>query len=128
MTAHSRWRLFLPCAAGVEALLCDEIGRLLPGAPLHARRGGVSLSSGAEGLMALNLGSRLAQRVLVEVASADYRHEDDLYAMALRVDWATWITPRFVSTPYTRQRPAVVRVVVRPGPVSPGTTSCGRDR
>jgi putative N6-adenine-specific DNA methylase len=94
LSAHTRWRLFLPCAAGVEALLCDEIGRLLPGAPVQARRGGVALSTGTEGLMALNLGSRLAQRVLLEVASADYRHEDDLYALALRVDWTQWITPR----------------------------------
>ena len=89
-----RWRLFLPCAAGVEALLLDEIGRLLPGTLLHSRRGGVSLGTDAAGLMALNLGSRLAQRVLIEVASADYRHEDDLYALAQRVDWTLWITPQ----------------------------------
>ena len=44
--------------------------------------------------MALNLGSRLAQRVLIEVAAADYKHEDDLYALALRVDWSAWITPQ----------------------------------
>ena len=89
-----RWRLFLPCAAGVEAMLLDEIGRLLPGTPAQSRRGGVSLAADAEGLMTLNLGSRLAQRVLLEVASAEYRHEDDLYALARRVDWAHWITPR----------------------------------
>ena len=87
-------RLFLPCAAGVEALLGDEIGRLLPGTAVQARRGGVSLDSDAEGLMALNLGSRLAQRVLIEVAGAEYRHEDDLYALARRVDWTGWITPQ----------------------------------
>ena len=40
------------------------------------------------------LGSRLAQRVLIEVAAADYRHEDDLYALAQRIDWSTWITPQ----------------------------------
>jgi hypothetical protein len=28
--------LFLPCAAGVEALLAEEIARVLPGTPLHA--------------------------------------------------------------------------------------------
>ena len=87
-------RLFLPCAAGVEALLRDEVGALLAGALAEARRGGVSLDTDATGLMALNLGSRLAQRVLIEVASADYRHEDDLYALAQRVDWTLWITPR----------------------------------
>ena len=77
-----RWRVFLPCAAGVEALLCDEVARLLPGCVAQSRRGGVSLSCDDAGLMTLNLGSRLAQRVLIELASAEYRHEDDLYALA----------------------------------------------
>ena len=94
MAASDRWRLFLPCAAGVEALLCDEIGRLLPGTQVQARRGGVSLATDAAGLMALHIGSRLAQRVLVELHSADYRHEDDLYALARRADWTQWITPQ----------------------------------
>ncbi len=89
-----RWRVFLPCAAGVEALLCDEAGRLLPGSVAQSRRGGVALQCDSAGVMALNLGSRLAQRVLVELASADYRHEDDLYALARRVDWAWWTTPQ----------------------------------
>ena len=89
-----RWRVFLPCAAGVEALLCDEAARLLPGSVAQSRRGGVSLSCDDAGLMTLNLGSRLAQRVLIELASAEYRHEDDLYALARRVDWAAWITPQ----------------------------------
>ena len=39
--------------------------------------------------MPLNLDSRLAQRVLVEVADGAYRDEDDLYALARRVDWTT---------------------------------------
>jgi putative N6-adenine-specific DNA methylase len=87
-------RLFLPCAAGVEALLRDEVEHLLPGAPAELQRGGVALDTDAVGLMALNLGSRLAQRVLIEAVDAEYRHEDDLYALALRVDWGQWITPR----------------------------------
>jgi 23S rRNA (guanine2445-N2)-methyltransferase len=90
----ARLHLFLPCAAGVEMLLGEEVHALLPGAPVQVRRGGVSLESDAAGLMMLNLGSRLAQRVLVEVASAEYRHEDDLYALARRVDWSQWITPQ----------------------------------
>ena len=39
--------------------------------------------------MLLNLESRLAQRVLIEVAEGDYRDEDDLYALAHGVAWAT---------------------------------------
>jgi putative N6-adenine-specific DNA methylase len=87
-------RLFLPCAAGVETLLRDEVAALLPGAAVQPQRGGVGLDTDATGLMALNLGSRLAQRVLIDVAGCEYRHEDDLYAMAQRVDWNAWITPR----------------------------------
>ena len=84
----------MPCAAGVEALLQQEVSTLLPGVDAHARRGGVALHADATGLMTLNIGSRLAQRVLIEVAQAAYRHEDDLYALARRVDWSGWITPR----------------------------------
>jgi len=86
--------LFLPCAAGVEALLADELARILPGVPLRPARGGVALDGDAQAVMALNLECRLAQRVLVEVAEAPYRHENDLYELARRVDWSQWITPR----------------------------------
>jgi putative N6-adenine-specific DNA methylase len=44
--------------------------------------------------MLLNLESRLAQRVLIEVAHGEYRNEDDLYALARSIDWGDWITPR----------------------------------
>jgi putative N6-adenine-specific DNA methylase len=43
--------------------------------------------------MALNLESRLAQRVLWPLGDAPYRSEDDLYMLARRVRWADWITP-----------------------------------
>jgi putative N6-adenine-specific DNA methylase len=86
--------LFLPCAAGVEALLAEEVQRLLPEAQLHPARGGVALDGGPDEVMLLNLESRLAQRVLAEVASGPYHHEDDLYALARGVDWSQWITPQ----------------------------------
>src|SRR5690606_37133582 len=41
-----------------------------------------------------NLESRLAQRVLIEVAEGPYRDEQDLYALAQTVDWQQWLTPR----------------------------------
>jgi putative N6-adenine-specific DNA methylase len=87
-------RLFLPCAAGVEGWLTDEVRRLLGAAQLQSRRGGVWLATDSEGLMRLHLGSRLAQRVLIEVAEGDYRDEADLYALARSVDWSGWITPQ----------------------------------
>ena len=86
--------LFLPCAAGVEGYLAAEIEALLRGARPLAQRGGVALAGGVREAMALNLGSRLAQRVLWRVAEGPYRSEDELYALARGVDWDAWITPQ----------------------------------
>jgi len=93
--------LFLPCAAGVEPLLADEIRAILTqsGAPRAAEsvqpaRGGVALVGSLASAMRLNLESRLAQRVLWQVAEGDYQDERDLYELAHAVRWADWITPR----------------------------------
>ena len=86
--------LFLPCAAGVESLLADEVARLLPDASVRGARGGVGLAGEPHEVMVLNLESRLAQRVLIEVGEGPYRDEDDLYALAHGVAWSDWITPR----------------------------------
>ncbi|MDH5539010.1 MAG: THUMP domain-containing protein [Rhizobacter sp.] len=86
--------LFLPCAAGAEEWLFDETQRLLPGSAVTYMRGGVALEGDPPEVMRLNLESRLAQRVLIEVAEGPYRDENDLYALAFEVDWSQWITPR----------------------------------
>jgi putative N6-adenine-specific DNA methylase len=70
------------------------VRRLLPGTAVHAQRGGVALDGEPSEVMRLNLESRLAQRVLIEVAEGPYREEGDLYALAKGVDWSDWITPR----------------------------------
>ena len=97
--------LFLPCAAGVEALLAEEVARHLPGSAPAARRGGVELRGGVREAMTLNLHSRLAQRVLWAVADGPYRAEDDLYELARAVRWGDWITPRqTIKVDVTAQR------------------------
>jgi putative N6-adenine-specific DNA methylase len=85
--------LFLPCAAGVEAWLAEEVRRLLPERQVTQARGGVSLEGDALEVMTLNLESRLAQRVLVEVAAGAYHDASELYVLARNVDWAQWISP-----------------------------------
>jgi putative N6-adenine-specific DNA methylase len=87
-------RLFLPCAAGVEDFLADEVRAVLPKAEVRAARGGVSLEGGPDEVMALNLECRLPQRVLIEVAEGPYRSEDEIYALGRGVDWTQWITPQ----------------------------------
>jgi putative N6-adenine-specific DNA methylase len=86
--------IFLPCAAGVEALLETEVRSLLPGSRCAAQRGGVTLAGEPREVMLLNLETRLAQRVLIEVAEGEYRDENDLYVLARDVEWSDWITPQ----------------------------------
>ncbi len=85
--------LFLPCAAGVEDLLEAEVRRICSG-HTDKRRGGVNVVASWRDAMQLNLHSRLAQRVLVQLAEGFYRSENDLYALADSVAWEIWFTPR----------------------------------
>ena len=89
--------LFVSCAGGVEPLLEEELKRFLPPgvrSKVEPLRGGCGLIGSLEDAMQINLESRLAQRVLIELIEGPYRHEDDLYVLAGRVDWSDWITPR----------------------------------
>ncbi len=85
--------IFLPCAAGVEGLLAQEVKHRLPEAHPQTLRGGVALEGGVTEVMVLNLELRLAQRVLVEVAHGPYHNEQDLYQLTRTVDWTQWINP-----------------------------------
>ncbi|MFT4241313.1 MAG: class I SAM-dependent RNA methyltransferase [Acidovorax sp.] len=89
-------QLFLPCAAGVEGFLADEVHQItgLTGQDLLTGRGGVLLRASWRHALLLNLHSRLAQRVLVQLAHRPYRNENDLYAAASGVAWEIWFTTR----------------------------------
>ncbi len=88
--------LFLPCAGGVEDFLADEVHGLtgLAGQDLLTLRGGVRVRGDWAAVLRLNLHSRLAQRVLIELARAPYQNEQDLYALAASVAWEGWFTAR----------------------------------
>jgi len=89
-------RLFLPCAAGAELYLAQEVQQIThcAAAALQQQRGGVQLQASWHAAMQLNLHSRLAQRVLVQLAHQPYRAEADLYSCARDVPWEQWLTPR----------------------------------
>ncbi len=88
--------LFLPCAAGVEDYLALEVARITQQAPEQVQkwRAGVLLQASWRDAMLLNLHSRLAQRVLVQLHHGEYRNEEDLYRAAGSVAWEIWFTPR----------------------------------
>ena len=85
-------QLFLPCAAGVETLLATEVQRIT-GISGKAWRAGVQLAGSWRDALQLNLHSRLAQRVLIELQHGQYRNEQDLYNAAASVAWEVWFTP-----------------------------------
>ena len=109
--------LFLPCAGGVEPLLAAEVAAILArktGAKgITEARGGVQLLASPLEAMRLNLESRLAQRVLWQLAEGPYRHEDDLYELARTVDWREWITPRQTLRVDTTARQKIGRASCR---------------
>jgi len=87
-------QLFMPCAAGVEGLLADEVHQLtgLTGNDLMTGRGGVMANASWREAMRLNLHSRLTQRVLIQLSQTFYRNEKDLYDAASAVAWEIWFT------------------------------------
>ena len=89
-------QLFLPCAAGVEDFLAQEVHEItgLQGDDLRVMRGGVNLRSSWRDAMRLNLYSRQCQRVLVQLHVGEYRNEQDLYEAASNVAWEIWFTPK----------------------------------
>jgi putative N6-adenine-specific DNA methylase len=84
-------QLFLPCAGGVEELLGHEVHRICK-VPVSVMRGGVMLEGSWRDAMLLNLHSRLAMRVMVQLAHRPYQNERDLYDAASEVAWEIWFT------------------------------------
>ena len=56
--------------------------------------GGIGLAGPLSAAMALNLHSRIASRVLLQMAQAPYRQEDDLYKLASGLAWEDWFTSK----------------------------------
>ncbi|AGX86411.1 THUMP domain-containing class I SAM-dependent RNA methyltransferase [Candidatus Symbiobacter mobilis] len=87
--------LFLPCPVGVEGLLAQEVARCI-GRELPAEaaiRAGVSLRGSMRDVLRINLHSRLAQRVLIQLSRTPYRREQDIYEAAAAIAWEDWFTP-----------------------------------
>ncbi len=87
-------QLFLPCAAGVEDYLAAEVTRITGETAVQKWRAGVALQASWRDALQLNLHSRLAQRVLVQLWHGGYRSENDLYHAASEVAWEIWFTPQ----------------------------------
>ena len=83
-------RFFATCPRGLELPLAEEL-RQLNAEKIHAVGGGVQFAGDFSLCYRINLGSRIASRVLWQVAHGGYRSEDDLYRAAYAPRWTDWL-------------------------------------
>ncbi|MDL2283730.1 class I SAM-dependent RNA methyltransferase [Oxalobacter sp. OttesenSCG-928-P03] len=85
---------FCTCPRGLEAPLAEELGEIAEKSTslqIHAQvPGGVHCSGSMEDGWLINLHARIASRVLLRIAQGSYRHEDDIYNLALAQKWENW--------------------------------------
>ena len=78
--------LFAACPRGLEGALAAELAGL-GASGSRAVAGGVLFDGDREVAYRANLWSRLASRVLRRVGQRRYRDDDDLYRLALGIEW-----------------------------------------
>ena len=81
--------LFITCPRGLEPILAQELAQQNC-AQIIPTDGGVSAHGSMEHVYRINLYSRTASRVLLQLAQAPYRNEDDLYRAAKNIAWENW--------------------------------------
>lgn len=81
--------VFAPCPIGLEQALAAEL-EALGFEAVRLGRSGCSFKADWIGVMKANLYSRLATRILVQVAYAKVSNEEEIYALARQVAWERW--------------------------------------
>lgn len=82
-------RYFATCPRGLEQLLADELMQV--GAKsIKPTDGGVSFDGDWSVCYAANLHSRIATRILWQVARGKYINEEDLFEAAYKLNWPQW--------------------------------------
>jgi len=81
--------VFTPCPHGLEEALALEL-QALGFEDASADRAGCRLRTDWTGILRINLYSRLATRVLVQVSQGPVRHEDDILELARNTEWERW--------------------------------------
>jgi putative N6-adenine-specific DNA methylase len=83
-------KFFATCPRGLELLLVDEL-RKFAADNVHAVGGGVQFVGDFFLCYQVNLESRIASRVLWQVANGGYRSEEDIYRIAYAQRWTDWL-------------------------------------
>lgn len=83
---------FAPCPQGLEAALAAEL-QALGYDDAEPARAGARFTADWDGIQRANLYSRLATRVLVQVAHGPVAREDDILELARATEWERWFGP-----------------------------------
>lgn len=83
------YTLFTTCPRGLEPILAQELQQQ-GCTDIQATDGGVSCTGTLAHVYRINLHSRTASRVLLQLAHSHYRREDDIYKSAKSIPWQNW--------------------------------------
>ncbi|BBL35361.1 Ribosomal RNA large subunit methyltransferase L [Nitrosomonas stercoris] len=90
MTEH----FFAPCPRGLEAVLSHELAQL-GATTIEILPGGVAFQGSWLTCYRANLESRIASRILWQLAKNSYRNETDIYEQTYSLPWQNWFEPRY---------------------------------
>ncbi len=85
-------KFFAPCPRGLETVLAQEMQELYA-EEIRTANGGVHFCGDFKLCYNVNLQSRIASRVLWQVAHDRYQNDEDVYQVASAVAWETWFDP-----------------------------------
>jgi len=91
-SASEIFSVFAPCPQGLEAVLEAELNAL-GFDDVQAGRAGCAFRCDWMGVQRANLYSRVATRILVQVAKAAVHSEDDILELARDTPWERWFGP-----------------------------------
>jgi putative N6-adenine-specific DNA methylase len=86
------YNFFAPCPRGLESALVSEL-EALGALSVLGRDGGVQFQGRLSDCYRANLESRIASRILWQVANDPYVTEADIYAVTRRLPWSQWFDP-----------------------------------
>ncbi len=80
---------FATTVRGLEELLAAEL-KELGAEEIKIVNAGMEFNASLSNIMVMNLNSRLASRIMIRLGYSGYRHEDDIYRLARKIEWLDW--------------------------------------
>ena len=85
------YHFFAPCPRGLESVLVTELQKI-GASSLQICDGGAKFQGDWHACYRINLESRIASRILWQVADRPYRNEIDIYNIARALPWNEWFS------------------------------------